>query len=144
MLFQRDKLHLRLSGEGGENLKVITKAIDRISRTVQSAIKGVKNLNSAVKILNRNSHLALYGAQGVMSDLVFLEQSIMRWKGSPERAMQIKGHLYYDNEHDILTRKRTMIGEDGKLQEIENLPNNQVMDNQYAKMVNQKSNYLFG
>lgn len=144
MLFQRDKLHLRLSGEGGENLKVITKAIDRISRTVQSAIKGVKNLNSAVKILNRNSHLALYGAQGVMSDLVFLEQSIMRWKGSPERAMQIKGHLYYDNEHDILTRKRTMIGEDGKLQEVENLPNNQVMDNQYAKMVNQKSNYLFG
>ena len=121
-------------------MKVITKAIDRISRTVQSAIKGVKNLNSAVKILNRNSHLALYGAQGVMSDLVFLEQSIMRWKGSPERAMQIKGHLYYDNEHDILTRKRTMIGEDGKLQEIENLPNNQVMDNQYAKMVNQKSN----
>ncbi len=125
-------------------MNVITKAIDRISRSVQSAIKGVKNLNSAVKILNRNSHLVLYGAQGSMADIEFLEQSIMRWKGSPERAMQIKGHLYYDNEHDILTRKRTTIGEGGKLLEIENLPNNQVIDNQYAKMVNQKANYLFG
>lgn len=133
-----------LRGEGGESLNVITRTIDRISRSVQNAIRGVKNLNSAVKILNRNSHLALYGAKGSMSDKEFLEQSIMRWKGSPERDLQIKGHLYYDNEHDILTRKRTMIGEDGKLQAVENLPNNQVIDNQYAKMVNQKSNYLFG
>ena len=67
-----------------------------------------------------------------MSNKEFLEQSIMRWKNSPERHMQIKGHLYYDNEHDILMRKRTMIGEDGKLQVVENLPNNRNIDNQYA------------
>ena len=36
------------------------------------------------------------------------------------------------------------IGENGELQEITNLPNNRVIDNQYAKMVNQKANYLFG
>lgn len=58
--------------------------------------------------------------------------------------MQIKGVLYYDNDHDILKRKRTMIGADGKLEEVENLPNNRIIDNQYAKMVNQKANYLFG
>lgn len=79
-----------------------------------------------------------------MSNKEFLEQSIVRWKGSPERLMQIKGELYFHNEHDILSRKRTMIGEDGKLQEVDNLPNNQVIDNQYAKMVNQKANYLLG
>ncbi len=58
--------------------------------------------------------------------------------------MQIKGELYYRNEHDILARKRTMIGEGGKLQVVENLPNNHLIDNQYGKMVNQKVNYLLG
>ena len=58
--------------------------------------------------------------------------------------MQIKGHLYYDNEHDILHRKRMMIGEGGELQEVDNLPNNRLIDNQYAKLVNQKANYLLG
>lgn len=79
-----------------------------------------------------------------MSDKEFLEQEIARWKNSPQRIMQIKGHLYYDNEHDILKRKRTMIGEGGKLQTVENLPNNRIIDNQYGKMVNQKANYLLG
>lgn len=96
------------------------------------------------KIADRIAHFVLYGINNEMKNKEFLEQSIMRWKGSPERQLQIAGHLYYNNEHDILLRKRTMIGEDGKLQEVENLPNNQVVDNQYAKLVNQKTNYLFG
>lgn len=84
------------------------------------------------------------GLHPKMTDQQFLEKEIDRWKLSPQRIMQIKGFLYYDNEHDILKRKRSAIGEDGKLQEVENLPNNRVVDNQYAKMVNQKANYLFG
>lgn len=95
-------------------------------------------------MLNRLSNIILFGFKSNMSNKQFLEQSIMRWKGSPERMMQIKGQLYYQNEHDILSRKRTMIGEDGKLQVVENLPNNLVIDNQYMKMVNQKANYLLG
>ena len=79
-----------------------------------------------------------------MSDIDFLEKEIIRWKSSPERMMQIKGHLYYQNEHDILTRKRTVIGENGKLEEVDNLPNNRIIDNQYGKIVNQKANYLLG
>lgn len=79
-----------------------------------------------------------------MTDKEFLEKEISKWKNSPQRIMQIKGFLYYDNEHDILKRKRTMIGDDGSLQVVENLPNNRIIDNQYAKMVNQKANYLFG
>ncbi len=100
-------------------------------------------LNGIKNALSRISNLIRFGFKKI-NNKEFLEQEIMRWKGSPERIMQIKGQLYYQNEHDILTRKRTMIGEDGKLQEVENLPNNRVIDNQYAKMVNQKANYLFG
>ncbi len=103
--------------------------------------------NMALKVSNwalKVSNWALQGAHGKMHDKEFLEKEIAKWKNSPQRIMQIKGHLYYDNEHDILTRKRTMIGEDGKLQTVENLPNNRVIDNQYAKLVNQKANYLLG
>lgn len=95
-------------------------------------------------LTSKVTNLILQGARSRMSDKEFLEKEIARWKNSPHRIMQIKGHLYYDNEHDILTRKRTMIGEGGKLQEVENLPNNRLIDNQYAKMVNQKANYLLG
>ena len=96
------------------------------------------------RLVNRVSNFVLYGMHGNMTDKEFLEESIMRWKGSPERVMQIKGFLYYENEHDILHRKRTMIGVDGKLEVVENLPNNLVINNQYGKLVNQKTNYLFG
>jgi SPP1 family phage portal protein len=101
-------------------------------------------VNGLDKLIDKVSHFLLYGINADMSNKEYLEQSIMRWKASPERELQIKGYLYYDNEHDILTRKRTMIGDDGKLQVVENLPNNRIIDNQYAKMVNQKANYLFG
>lgn len=90
------------------------------------------------------SSLIRQGAASRMSDKEFLEKKIARWKNSPQRIMQIKGHLYYDNEHDILKRKRIMIGEGGKLQTVDNLPNNRIINNQYAKMVNQKANYLLG
>ncbi|MBD5145045.1 MAG: phage portal protein [Ruminococcus sp.] len=79
-----------------------------------------------------------------MSDKEFLEEEIRKWKNSPQRMMQIKGHLYYEGEHDILFRKRTVIGENGNLEEVENLPNNKIIDNQYGKLVSQKANYLLG
>lgn len=79
-----------------------------------------------------------------MTDKEFLEHEIKIWLSSPERMKQIAAEAYYDGEHDILKRKRTGIGEDGKLKEIDNLPNNRIIDNQYAKMVDQKANYLCG
>ncbi len=99
-------------------------------------------LIEALKLKVRN--FILRGAQSNMTDLKFIEKEIAAWKCSAQRAKQIKAFRYYDGEHDILSRKRKMIGEDGKLQTVDNLPNNRIVDNQYAKMVNQKSNYLFG
>ena len=96
------------------------------------------------KLTMRVSNFILQGVHSRMTDKEFLEKEIQRWEGSPKRVMQIKGFLYYGGDHDILTRKRTMIGNDGKLEIVENLPNNHIIDNQYAKLVNQKTNYLLG
>lgn len=63
---------------------------------------------------------------------------------SQRRKDMINGEKYYEGKHDILSRKRTVIGKDGKLEEVENLPNNRIVDNQYQKMVDQKNNYLLG
>ena len=79
-----------------------------------------------------------------MTDKEFLEHEIKAWLSSPERKIQIEGDDYYDGKHDILKRKRTVIGEGGEPQEVKNLPNNRIVDNQYAKIVDQKANYLCG
>ena len=92
----------------------------------------------------RINHLIEAGAGKGLSELEFFGREIAAWKGSPERQMQITGDAYYCGKHDILKRKRTSIGPDGALQTVDNLPNNKILDNQYAKMVDQKTNYLFG
>ena len=69
---------------------------------------------------------------------------IKEWKASPRRGTQIKGSDYYKGRHEILNRQRLAIGRDGKLVPVENLPNNKLIDNQYAKAVDQKVNYFVG
>lgn len=69
---------------------------------------------------------------------------IKEWKASPRRGMQIKGSDYYEGRHEILNRQRTAIGRDGNLVPVKNLPNNKLIDNQYAKAVDQKVNYFVG
>ncbi len=84
------------------------------------------------------------GAGSGLSDLRFFEREIQKWKFSPARMAQIKGRLYYEGVQDILFRERTVIGANGELEAVHNLPNNRIIDNQYAKMVDQKANYLLG
>ena len=79
-----------------------------------------------------------------MTDKQFIEREITRFKTSKRRREMLIGERYYQGYHDILSRKRTAIGDDGELTEIKNLPNNRIVDNQYRKMVNQKANYLCG
>jgi SPP1 family phage portal protein len=92
----------------------------------------------------RITNIIKQGAKTMLTDKQFLEMEIAKWKNSPKRKAMITGEKYYQGDHDILTRKRTVIGKDGLLQEVENLPNNKLVDNQYAKMVDQKVNYLLG
>jgi len=79
-----------------------------------------------------------------MTDKGFLEKEIKRWLKSPERLNQIEGEQYYNGEQAILRRERTVIDENGQLQKVMHLPNNRIIDNQFAKMVDQKTNYIMG
>lgn len=74
----------------------------------------------------------------------YLETKIVHWLTSPERLDQLIGDRYYRGDHDILRKKRTVLGEDGEPVEVNNLPNNRKVDNQFEKMVDQKKNYLLG
>ena len=79
-----------------------------------------------------------------IGDKSYIESRIVHWLTSQERMQQILGERYYRGEHDILKKKRTVVGEGGKLVEVEHLPNNITIDNQYAKFVDQKKNYVLG
>lgn len=84
------------------------------------------------------------GAASRMTDEQFIVREIQRFKISRKRHDMFTGIKYYKGKHDILHHKRTVIGEDGKLKEVDNLPNEKIVDNQYKKMVKQKVNYLLG
>lgn len=79
-----------------------------------------------------------------ITDERFIELEIQRFKVSQRRKEMIDGEKYHEGKHDILKRKRTIIGENGQLETVDNLPNNRIVDNQYGKMVDQKKNYLLG
>ncbi len=94
-------------------------------------VSGIKNILNA-------------GASSAMSEADFLEAEIERWRSGSIRQDQITGERYYMGMHDILDRKRTAIGAAGSVVEITNIPNNRIVDNQYALRVDQKTNYLVG
>lgn len=79
-----------------------------------------------------------------ITDEEFIVKEIQRFKASRRRKEMIDGERYYDGYQDILKRQRTVIGSDGELEVVDNLPNNRIVDNQYGKMVDQKKNYLLG
>lgn len=79
-----------------------------------------------------------------VTDEQFIVNEINQFKDSKKRTGMLDGEKYYMGIHDILLRRRTVIGEDGLLEEVKNLPNNRIVDNQYKKMVDQKNNYLLG
>lgn len=72
------------------------------------------------------------------------EKEIKYYIEQIEYADMIESWAYYKGHHDILERKREAIGEGGERVEVKNLPNNKIVDNVFAKVVDQKTNYLFG
>lgn len=78
------------------------------------------------------------------SEIRWLETKLTLWLTSPQRIAQIAAVQYYRGFHDILSKTRKIVGKDGALEVVDNLPNNIIIDNQYKKMVDLKKNYLFG
>lgn len=89
------------------------------------------------RIVSENAKLAISSER-------IIEIEIQHFKLSQKRKEMFDGEKYYRGRHDILDKKRTAIGSDGELTVVDNLPNNRIVDNQYKKMVNQKTNYLLG
>lgn len=77
-------------------------------------------------------------------DLQFLSWELGRWLDSPKRRWMETGEAYFAGRQDILQQQRQILGRDGQLEAVHNLPNNRLVNNQYAKLVNQKTNYLLG
>jgi len=84
------------------------------------------------------------GANNVITDIKWLENEINKFKKSEKRKWILIGEAYYEGEQDILKRERWVIGKGGRLEVNRNLPNNKILDNQYAKLVDQKVNYQLG
>ena len=97
-------------------------------------------MNFAEEILK----LKQVGYSKPMTYIEFLERQIREFKLSQSLKEMTDGERYYAGAHDILARKRTAIGKNGELTELNNLPNNRITDNQYKRLVVQKVNYLLG
>lgn len=74
--------------------------------------------------------------------LNYWESAINDWLASPVRKDILTAERYYNGDQDILRRTMEMPDENGEMQEITYLPNNKIVDNQYAKCVDEKKNYL--
>lgn len=99
---------------------------------------------AAITETERIKDIIARGGGTGLNEREFFAREICEWKGSTIRADQVMGERYYIGEQDILERKRKVIGPGGTLEVVENLPNNHVVDNQYAKLADQKANYLLG
>lgn len=78
------------------------------------------------------------------SDFRYLEKVLRKWLESPIRQEQLLGEKYYMGDQDILRREKKVIGADGSLITLDNVANNRLVDNQYRKLVDQKTNYTLG
>jgi SPP1 family phage portal protein len=78
------------------------------------------------------------------SEIHALELILRDWLESPQRKEQLLAEQYYEGDHDILKREKKVIGADGELVVIHNVANNKLVDNQYRKLVDQKTNYALG
>ena len=83
-------------------------------------------------------------SESTNSDIRYLELVLSNWLTSKIRDEQLLAEKYYDGDHDILYRKKYMIGPDGNRVEVSNVANNKLVDNQYKKLVDQKTNYVLG
>ena len=77
-------------------------------------------------------------------DIRYLELVLRKWLDSPERKEQLLSEAYYMGDQDILRREKKIIGADGKLVTLDNVANNKLVDNQFRKLVDQKTNYALG
>lgn len=82
------------------------------------------------------------GSGSGLTEIEFLELEIQAWLDSRKRNQMLAGKRYYDGDHDILNKQRQAVDADGNTRTVTGLPNNRIIDNRYAELVDQKASYL--
>lgn len=82
------------------------------------------------------------GSQSGMTETEFLEEELRSWLVSKKRLWMQAGDAYYRQHLDIDHKERKIIGEGGRVVTLHTLPNNRIAYNRYAKLVDQKVDYL--
>ena len=77
-----------------------------------------------------------------MSEREFLRVQLRNFLASEQRKTMVTAIDYYNGNHDILTKQRYVVGEGGKQLALQGVPNNQIVDNRFDDLVDQKVNYL--
>ena len=77
-----------------------------------------------------------------MSEREFLQAQLRNFLGSEQRKTMCTAIDYYDGKHDILNKQRYVIGEGNTRIALQGVPNNQIVDNRFDDLVDQKVNYL--
>lgn len=83
-------------------------------------------------------------ARTAPSEEEVLAAHITEWLRGPKRQEMLTGARYYANDNDINYRQRLTVGEGGRLLEDTALPNRKVSHGFVRKLVDQKTQYLFG
>ena len=60
-------------------------------------------------------------------EIRWLETRLSLWLTCPQRIAQIAAVQYYRGFHDILSKTREIVGKDGVLEVVDNLPNNIIL-----------------
>ncbi|WP_240421644.1 phage portal protein [Paenibacillus periandrae] len=84
------------------------------------------------------------GAQSAATIEQIIQLETGEWRNSAKRKWMSIGERYYRNKTDILSRKRTAIGESGAKEFVGNLANNKLTNGFIRKLVDQKVGYLLG
>ena len=82
------------------------------------------------------------GSGSGLTEIEFLELEIQAWLDSRKRNQMLAGKRYYDGDHDILNKQRQAVDANGNTRTVTGLPNNRIIDNRYAELVDQKASYL--
>ena len=88
------------------------------------------------------NNIIRHGSNSGLTEIEFLEREIQAWLTSEKRNMMLAGKRYYDGEHDILNKQRQAVDANGNTRTVTGLPNNRIIDNRYAELVDQKASYL--
>lgn len=82
------------------------------------------------------------GSGSGLTEIEFLELELQAWIDSGKRNQMIIGKRYFDGDHDILNKQRQAVDANGNTRTVNGLPNNRIVDNRYAELVDQKVSYL--